>query len=1196
MKQIPREFKGVGLYRPLPVALRFTVWPFAIAYAVALYYYINSTGMAAIHTAPPHQHLNELNETISGATTNNSIDGEEVVVEEEGLLEAIVNNGVDTFDFLVLLSLPGIALVQVLCWLGGHWSSTFFVLFNCIKVSDPKSASLVKVTPQSHKGPTALCPLERKIRPETETTYWFVYQKRKYFCNVNADKSVTYTKLDFPKNKEFGFYKAADGVADLAAAHSKWGQNKFDVPHPTFLELLQEQALAPFFVFQMFCVLLWSLDDYWYYSLMTLVLLVMFESTVVKTRQINMKVLRDMNDMTRPKKPVNVYRDNKWQLVRSETLVPGEIVSLPRLKTASPAPCDVLLLHGSCVVDEAMLTGESTPQLKESIDSRGDEEKLSIGSDRDKLHIVFAGTTILQSTPDTEARLKAPDHGVIGYVLRTGFYTSQGKLLRTILYTSERATADSAESICFILLLLCAAVSAATYVFIQGLKDETRGRYKLVVRCALIVASAVPPELPTELSLAVNASLQALRQIGVFCTEPFRIPFAGKLDTCCFDKTGTLTENNLVLNGVTGLSGQTVIPADSDDLPGETLFAIAGCHALVIHDGSVSGDPMETAALNAINWSFTIGNTASSRKTRFGYKLHILRRFPFVAELKRMSTVVSLDHCRETTLFVTAKGAPETMREFFATVPADYDDNFNHFSRQGMRVIALGYKYLPSSVSFAEIQSFTRSDTETDLIFGGFLVFHSVLKADSLPTIDALRRSSHNCIMITGDNMLTGCHVAKSLHITTKPALLFYNEGAQGTWKSVDEKNIVESQGGKEIDEIVKTHDLCITGEGLEFMMQRWKAGEVKKAITSTRVWARVSPQNKELIVAKLKSYGQTTLMCGDGTNDVGALKQAHVGVALLGATARTPGQAAAAAPQKKAPPAKKEPLFKRKNAPRPVPQPKTAQRKPQPTIANSLEAMLQQEEDSNIIKLGDASVASPFTSKSNSTRNIAGIVKHGRCALVTMQQIYTILALNCLIQAYSLSVINLEGVRMADSQATIAGILLAMCFLFVSQSKPAEELSKQRPPHGVFSAPIMLSIAGQFAIHLVSLVFVFESAKQTSPVPTPHVETFRPTLVNSAIFLISVAMQVTTFAVNYKGTPFMQSIFDNKRLLFTLGATGGWTMVLAAQLIPEMNEYFELVPFPPLFALMLMGVLAANFVGTLLWDRLIRRLFGQTA
>lgn len=77
-------------------------------------------------------------------------------------------------------------------------------------------------------------------------------------------------------------------------------------------------------------------------------------------------------------------------------------------------------------------------------------------------------------------------------------------------------------------------------------------------------------------------------------------------------------------------------------------------------------------------------------------------------------------------------------------------------------------------------------------------------------------------------------------------------------------------------------YDICITGAA---MRQYERTPAWNDLVQNTWVYARVSPAQKELILTTLKSLGFTTLMAGDGTNDVGALKQAHIGVALLDGT-----------------------------------------------------------------------------------------------------------------------------------------------------------------------------------------------------------------------------------------------------------------------------------------------------------------------
>ncbi|EPY53277.1 P-type ATPase [Schizosaccharomyces cryophilus OY26] len=1136
--------------------------------------------------------------------------------------------------------------LNVLVWLIGEWSTRVYCFLTSKKTNSVDHASHILVIPSKSGDSSSVEPIEKTILPDGQhIQYSFVFQKKRYLYK-NAENHFTNVTfpMDFPLT--IGVLKNSSGLNSVQEEMymCQYGRNVFDIPIPSFASLFKEHAVAPFFVFQIFCCVLWCLDEYWKFSLFSMFMIVALECSVVWQRQ---RTLVEFRTMSIQAYDIQVYRNKKWMAISTEDLLPNDIVSVVHTKEDLGLPCDMLLLSGVCVVNEAMLSGESTPLVKESIELRPEEAIIDYG-DVDKNAVLNGGTRVLQVTPSQFSKIQTPDGGVPALVLRTGFETSQGSLVRTMVFSSEKVTENNWEKLYFILFLMVFAIAASGYVWHIGSQTE-RSRYKLMLDCIMIITSVVPSELPMELSLAVNASLAALSKYYIYCTEPFRIPVAGHVDICCFDKTGTLTEEHMVVQGVSGLNKEDPSRLDTlESIPTNTELAIATAHTLVLleQEGEppkTVGDPMEKATVEALGWSVSKNNVVIPPESSIFHKgkVQITRNFQFSSALKRQSSVANVrvaggNH----RTFVSVKGAPEVIATMLNKVPENYEKVYKEYGRKGSRVLALASKYFKNFVSENKVTDLTREEIESGLEFAGFLVFNSPLKEDAKATIQMLNNSSHRCMMITGDNPLTAVYVAEQVGIVEKPTLILdVNETSGKTmeWKSVDDAVTMPMDCSKTLDaSLYKKFDLCVTGRALSEIED---PNVLLSVLTHAWVYARVSPAQKELMIATLKDNDYVTLMCGDGTNDVGALKQSHVGIALLNASEEDMMQMQERARMSNLMSVyeKQIQLSHRFNLPPPPvppalchafpPGPNNPHReKTQENLTKYLDGLKEKKEgdtgltetertaekranlankmfdtmaeasddDAPKIKLGDASVAAPITSKLAVTNSVINIVRQGRCTLVALVQLHKILALNCLITAYSLSVLHLDGIKFGDTQYTISGMLMSVCFYCVSRAKPMETLSKERPQHRIFNTYIIGSVLAQFIVHVITLIYITRCVYVYED-PLENVdleESFQPSLLNSAIYLLQLIQQVSTFAVNYQGRPFREALSENKAMYYGLLGTAFVAIAGVTEFIPELNSKLQLVKLPFNFQIQLLSTMVIDYGACWIIEEVMKKYF----
>ena len=402
-----------------------------------------------------------------------------------------------------------------------------------------------------------------------------------------------------------------------------FGKNLIDIEQKSIPQLLVDEAFHPFYIFQIASLVLWSLDQYFYYaSCIFIISVVSITTTLLETRA-TMKRLREIS---RFECDARVLRSGFWRSVPSSELVPGDVyeVSDPSL---GQFPCDSLLLAGDCIVNESMLTGESVPVSK--IPATDESIRLldlgatSIHPDVAK-HFLFSGTKIIRARRPQDGQ---DDEAVaLALVVRTGFNTTKGALVRSMLFPKPSGFRFYRDSFRYISVMAGVAGIGFIASFINFVRLHLAW-HLIIIRALDLITIVVPPALPATLSIGINFALSRLKKKEIFCISPQRVNVGGKLDIVCFDKTGTLTEDGLDVLGVrivnrSAMRFSDILTDASTVLPGASyerdptvdyeihkaaLHTMATCHSLRVVGDQLVGDPLDFKMFDFTGWSFEEG-------------------------------------------------------------------------------------------------------------------------------------------------------------------------------------------------------------------------------------------------------------------------------------------------------------------------------------------------------------------------------------------------------------------------------------------------------------------------------------------------------------------------------------------------------------------------------------------------------------
>lgn len=625
----------------------------------------------------------------------------------------------------------------------------------------------------------------------------FCYRYIKFFYNPVED--IYRSNTNWYDLHWLNVKNTKDGVSQSLQEQrlELFDKNSIEVEEKSIMQLLVDEVLHPFYVFQVFSIFLWLADDYYYYaSCIFLISAISIINSLVETRS----TIKRLQTISRFSCEVRAWRNGFWKQIDSTELVPGDVFEVD--PSLSVVPCDALLINGECVLNESMLTGESVPVSKtsatqETVQSLPENFATAILS----RSFLYNGTKLLKMKSSN-------DEPVTAMAVKTGFNTTKGSLVRSMLFpkpTGFKFYEDSFKYIGFMTIIAAIGFTYSTYNFIQlGLSKRV-----MILRALDIITIVVPPALPATLTIGTTFAINRLKKLDIFCIAPTRVNIGGKLDVLCFDKTGTLTEDGLDVLGVhvaNNASGRKEIVFEDivqngRNLVSETIKSVhdsnngkfllgcmTTCHSLRLIEDELLGDPLDAKMFEFTQWNYKEDQVTGLPVMYFGDKQYtVLKEYEFISSLRRMSVLAQSQDSRE---IVYTKGAPEVMIDICEpdSLPSNFDELLHRYTHSGYRVIACAYKELTSSGRTAP-----RDQIESNLIFTGFIIFENKLKSSTKHTLRQLNDSHIRTVMCTGDNILTAISVARECELIAPEVTNIYVPSYAGegddiyiTWEDVD--------------------------------------------------------------------------------------------------------------------------------------------------------------------------------------------------------------------------------------------------------------------------------------------------------------------------------------------------------------------------------------------------------------------------